>query len=101
MADGKKIVLITGANTGIGYEAVKALLQSRKAYFIYLGSRSIEKGNAAIKALEEDVPTSDSTIELLQIDIESDDSITAAFEQVKAKSGYIDVLINNAGRLDK
>ena len=98
MADTKKIVLITGANTGIGWETVKALLQSSQSYHIYLGSRSIEKGAAAIKELHQNVPMSGSTIDLMQIDIESDDSINAAFGEVKAKSGLIDVLINNAGR---
>ena len=96
MADAK-IVLVTGANTGIGWELVKALLQSSQPYRIFLGSRSIEKGEAAIKALQNDVPNTNSTVELVQIDIESDDSINDAFEKVNAGPGYIDVLVNNAG----
>ncbi|KAF2801865.1 NAD(P)-binding protein [Mytilinidion resinicola] len=92
------IVLITGGNTGIGYETVKALYASSKGpYTILLGGRSIEKVNNAIAALQKEIPDTASKLVPLQVDIESDESITAAFETVKSSVGYIDVLINNAG----
>ncbi|OLN85837.1 (+)-neomenthol dehydrogenase 2 [Colletotrichum chlorophyti] len=93
----KRVVLITGANTGIGYESVKALLRSTKPYHVLLGSRSIEKGEAAIAQLKQDVPSTSSSIEPLQIDITDDESILNAFQSVKDKHGLIDVLVNNAG----
>uniref|UniRef100_L2G849 Short-chain dehydrogenase n=1 Tax=Colletotrichum fructicola (strain Nara gc5) TaxID=1213859 RepID=L2G849_COLFN len=43
----KRVALITGANTGIGYETIKALPSSDRSYHILLGSRSMEKGAAA------------------------------------------------------
>ncbi|EAU30463.1 conserved hypothetical protein [Aspergillus terreus NIH2624] len=92
-----KIVVITGANTGIGYETVKALVQSDQAYRIFVGSRSVEKGEAAIETLRKEFPQSTSTLEVLQVDVSTDESIQHAFETVKAKTEYIDVLINNAG----
>lgn len=92
-----KIVVITGANTGIGYETVKALVQSDQAYRIFVGSRSVEKGEAAIETLRREFPQSTSTLEVLQVDVSTDESIQHAFETVKAKTEYIDVLINNAG----
>ena len=92
-----KIALVTGANSGIGYEAVKALLKSDKAYHVLLGSRSLEKGHAAIESLHKECPDVMNAAELLQIDLTSDDSIEKAFEKVKAKHGRLDVLINNAG----
>ncbi|GES58019.1 NAD(P)-binding protein [Aspergillus terreus] len=92
-----KIVVITGANTGIGYETVKALVQSDQAYRIFVGSRSVEKGEAAIETLHKEFPQSTSTLEVLQVDVSTDESIQDAFETVKAKTEYIDVLINNAG----
>lgn len=93
----RKIVLITGGNTGIGYETVKALLQSPTPYHILLGSRSVDKGNAAVAQLQKEVPNSSSSIGVIQVDVSSDKSIEDAFEQVKAKHDHIDALINNAG----
>lgn len=92
-----KVILITGGNNGIGYETVKALLQSDKVYHVLLGSRSLEKAKRAIEALHKECPESTSTVEAVQIDLTSDESIKKAFEQVKASPGHIDVLINNAG----
>lgn len=92
-----KVILITGGNNGIGYETVKALLQSDKAYHVLLGSRSLKKAKRAIEALHQECPESTSTVEAVQVDLTSDESIEKAFEQVKASPGHIDILINNAG----
>ena len=92
-----KIVLVTGGNNGIGYETVKALLQSEKAYHVLLGSRSPEKAKLAIETLHKECPESTNTVEAIQVDLTSDESIEKAFEQVKASPGHIDVLVNNAG----
>ena len=92
-----KNVLITGANSGIGYEAVKALLQSTKDYHIFVGARSTEKANGAIDSLKKECPESRSTMEPLPVDLSSDESIEKAFEEVKMSPGYLDVLVNNAG----
>lgn len=92
-----KVVLVTGGNNGIGYEAVKAFLESEKAYHVLLGSRSLKKAETAIETLRKEVPDSKSTVEAVQIDLNSDESIQKAFEQVKASPGHIDALVNNAG----
>ena len=92
-----KVVLVTGGNNGIGYETVKALLQSDEAYHLLLGSRSLEKAKLAIESLHKECPESTNTVEVVQVDLTSDESIEKAFEQVEASPGYIDVLINNAG----
>ncbi|KAK5654535.1 hypothetical protein OQA88_7164 [Cercophora sp. LCS_1] len=91
------IIFITGANTGIGYEAVAAFLPSPTPYHIILGSRSTEKGTAAIAQLKSAFPSTPSTLELVQIDLESDASIAAAYETISSKHGRIDALVNNAG----
>lgn len=94
----QKVVLVTGANDGIGYEAVKALLESDVAkYHVLLGSRSPEKGRLAIEKLHKEVPNTSNTVELIQVDVTSDESIQKAFEQVKANPGHLDALVNNAG----
>jgi len=94
---GKKLVFITGANTGIGYETVRALVQSPRPYHIFLGSRSVERGREAAEAVRAEFPDSPSSAEVIQVDISSDQSINDAFEKVKNGPGYIDALVNNAG----
>jgi NADP-dependent 3-hydroxy acid dehydrogenase YdfG len=96
MAD-QSIVLITGGNTGIGYESVKALYASPKAHTILMGSRSLEKANTAISTLKGEIPESESEIIPLKIDIEDDASIENAFKEVESKYGRVDTLVNNAG----
>lgn len=92
------VVLITGGNNGIGYETVKALLQSKRSYHIFLCSRSLEKGRHALETLHKEYPEkTKNAIEVVSLDVTSDESIEQAFEWVKAKTGHIDTLVNNAG----
>ena len=93
----KKIVLVTGASTGIGWETVKALLQSSQPYHILLGTQSLPEGEHALAQLREEVPETGSTIELLQVEMTSDASIAQAFDAVRSAHGRLDVLVNNAG----
>jgi len=93
----KKIVMVTGGNNGIGFEVVKALLSSTKAsYHILMGSRSLSKAKLAIDKLQGEVETS-NTVEAVQVDLTSDESIESAFEHVKTSHDRLDVLVNNAG----
>lgn len=95
-----KIVLVTGGNNGIGYETVKAFLQSAKAvYHVLLGSRSTERGNKAIEKLRGELPETNSTVELVQLDVTSDESIRRALEQVRIHQGRLDALVSNAGKV--
>lgn len=93
----RKIALVTGANKGIGYEIVKALLASPKPYHVLLGSRSLERGHQAAAQLRSELPSTANTVEPLQLDLLSDASIDAAFSAVQSAHGRLDVLINNAG----
>lgn len=93
-----KTVLVTGGNTGLGLEIIRALYQSSSTYNLLLGSRSLEKAEAAISAVKsEEASTSSAIIEPIQIDIEDDESISRAFETVEKKFGHLDILVNNAG----
>ncbi|KAJ5625807.1 hypothetical protein N7510_002116 [Penicillium lagena] len=87
------VVLITGANQGIGFEVAKQILESNKNYYILLGSRDPERG---VKAAAELDPTG-ASVEPITIDVTDDASIERAAEQVASKHGRLDVLINNAG----
>jgi NAD(P)-dependent dehydrogenase (short-subunit alcohol dehydrogenase family) len=91
------VVMITGANTGLGCETLKALCRSSKAYTILLGGRNLENANAAVQTAQRDFPTSPSVLTAVQVDVESDNSISQVFEYVAKQFGRVDILINNAG----
>ncbi|KAK9368813.1 hypothetical protein V1509DRAFT_621525 [Lipomyces kononenkoae] len=92
-----KIVLITGANTGIGFQIVRALCSSERAYDILVGGRSLSKAQDAINSIKEEFPSSSSKLFPIQVDIEQDHSIQHAFNEVQSKFGRLDALVNNAG----
>ena len=95
----KRIVLITGGNTGLGYQTVLALYKSSTSYEIVIGSRSEQKAKDAVASLQTEVPQSTSSLSTIQIDIEKDVSIENAFNAMGSRYGKVDILINNAGTL--
>lgn len=92
------IIFITGANTGLGLEIVKALFQSPKAYTILLGGRSIEKAEKAARQVQEKFPGSRAVAVPVQVDLEDDESIQKSCDYIASQYERVDVLINNAGR---
>jgi NADP-dependent 3-hydroxy acid dehydrogenase YdfG len=94
----KIIVLVTGANTGLGYEIIKALYQSSTSYEIIVGARSTSKADDAVKKLQSEVGSSPSSLSTVVVDVQSDDSIAKATEELTQRHGKLDVLINNAGK---
>lgn len=90
-AAGKRVV-VTGANTGIGLEAVR-LLASRGAEVV-LTARDVTKGEAARRGVLAAVPGADISVE--QLDLASLAGVRAFAEKVLA-GGAVDVLIANAG----
>ncbi|KAF7193914.1 Short-chain dehydrogenase/reductase eupG [Pseudocercospora fuligena] len=93
----KQIILITGGNTGLGLEIVRKLYTSPKSYEIIIGCRTESKGAAAISQVQSEIPSSNSTLSTVQVDITSDTSITSARGTIASRHGHLDCLINNAG----
>ncbi|MBO0358836.1 SDR family oxidoreductase [Hymenobacter sp. BT186] len=89
-----KTALITGANKSIGLETARQLLQL--GYYVYLGSRDLQKGQQAVAQLQSEGL---STVEPLQLDVTDSASIAAARQTLGQKTQALDVLINNAGIL--
>ena len=90
-----RVVLITGANSGIGKEAAVTLASWGAT--VLVGARSPERGEAA--AAEVRRRAHSERVELLPLDLSSFDSIHAAAEAVPRRHGRLDVLVNNAGAL--
>jgi NAD(P)-dependent dehydrogenase (short-subunit alcohol dehydrogenase family) len=87
-----KKALITGANKSIGLETARQLL--KKGYFVYLGSRSLEKGLAATEKLKAEGLYQ---VQAIQLDVSSMESVLAARQEIETMTEVLDVLINNAG----
>lgn len=88
-----KKILITGANSGIGLALAEQLAQD--GIHVFLGSRSAERGAAAVKSIADK-----GKVELVVLDVTSDESVKAAVEQLKPHAPLFAV-VNNAGTWDK
>ena len=84
--------LVTGANTGIGFETARVL--AKRGGRVLLGCRSEQRATDAIAKIRAESP--DADVEFLQLDQADLASVRAAAEQASAEP-RLDVLINNAG----
>ncbi|WP_263603390.1 SDR family NAD(P)-dependent oxidoreductase [Chryseobacterium sp. PET-29] len=82
-----KVALVSGANTGVGFQIAKALVKN--GYIVYVGSRDLQKGKAAVSELGENAKA-------IQLDITDSESIRRVVETVANQYGYLTLLVNNA-----
>jgi NAD(P)-dependent dehydrogenase (short-subunit alcohol dehydrogenase family) len=88
-----RIAVITGANSGLGLETAREL--ARRDAHVVLAVRNVEKGKAAIDDIRATVPS--ASLELLELDLASLDSVRTAAAALHDRHGRVDLLINNAG----
>ena len=79
----QKVVLVTGASSGIGEATARTLAEA--GYRVFGGVRNPERVQSA------------PGVELVRMDVTDDGSVRAAVAEVIAKAGRIDILVNNAG----
>ncbi|RDB24292.1 hypothetical protein Hypma_008796 [Hypsizygus marmoreus] len=87
-----KVVIVTGGNSGIGYETIKVLLTKNAK--VYMASRSKERAEAAISKLKAE--TGKEAI-YLEVDLSNLDSVRKATDEFKSKEAELHVLFNNGG----
>ena len=87
------VVVVTGANSGIGRATAIAFAQA--GYSVFGTVRSLEKADKLLaKAATTGVA---DRIELVEMDVADSGSVTAGFRTILAASPHVDVLVNNAG----
>ncbi|MEO2077613.1 MAG: oxidoreductase [Bacillus sp. (in: firmicutes)] len=90
--EGKKII-ITGANSGIGYEAAKAL--SKSGAEVVLAVRNEEKGKVAVESIFKEIPH--AKVVVMRLDLADLTSVRDFVEEFKKRYDSLHILINNAG----
>jgi NAD(P)-dependent dehydrogenase (short-subunit alcohol dehydrogenase family) len=90
-----KIALVTGANKGIGYEVARQL--GKHGVTVFASARNAALGEAAVASLRAE----GSAISFLHLDVTKPDSIASAASTIRAQHDRLDILINNAGIVQK
>jgi hypothetical protein len=83
---GMTVALVTGANKGLGRETARRLI--KEGHTVYIGARSVERGEAA---------AAEFGARFVQLDVTDDASVQSAIKVIEAREGHLDVLVNNAG----
>lgn len=88
-----RTVLITGANSGIGFAAAKFLAVNGAD--VVMACRNRAKAEDAVAEIEADEPS--GSVEILEMDLADLDSIATAAKQFAEEHDRLDMLVNNAG----
>ncbi len=88
-----RVAIVTGANSGIGFEAAKAL--ALKGATVVVACRSQARGDQAVAAILEAAP--DAAVELMLLDLADLDSVADFARAIRERFDRLDLLINNAG----
>ena len=90
-----RTALVTGANSGLGYETALAL--ARSGAQVVMACRSPQRSQAALQSIRSQAP--EAAVELLALDLGSLAGVRAAAQEFQQRFGRLDLLINNAGMM--
>jgi len=88
-----KIIVVTGANSGIGYEATKAFAKANA--LVIMGCRNLERANEAKNKIIKEYP--EAKLDIILLDLMDFDSIQNFTDSINEKYDKVDILLNNAG----
>jgi NAD(P)-dependent dehydrogenase (short-subunit alcohol dehydrogenase family) len=92
------IIVVTGASSGFGSLAVRAL--GRSGHIVYAGMRATSGRNApAVTDLEFEARGDDLDLHAVEMDVSDQDSVDAAIAHIVATHGRLDVVVHNAGHM--
>ena len=87
----EKVALVTGSSSGVGLETALAL--ARNGYQTFASMRDIGKAGE----LEHVVKKENLPIDVIELDVDKEESIVSAIKKVVTDAGRLDILVNNAG----
>lgn len=87
----EKVALVTGSSSGIGFETSLAL--ARDGYHTFASMRNTSKS----EKIQEMAKKDNLPIDIIELDVDNEESIVSAIKKIMADCGRIDVLVNNAG----
>lgn len=90
-------IVVTGANKGIGLALAREILRQHEDTFVWLGSRSAERGREAVAGLIAENRAWADRLRLLELDVTSDASVARAVAEVAARGTPLHGLVNNSG----
>lgn len=94
----KKIIVITGASSGFGALTARGLADY--GHIVYAGMRETSERNAPqVQAAKNYSLEHDVALHAIEMDVNVQDSVDSAINEIIAKHGHIDVLIHNAGHM--
>lgn len=95
MSENQELIMITGGNRGIGFQAVRQLLGA--GHEVIFTSRRAAAGEQACQQLRAEFPA--TTVDYILLDLADFDSVRRAAAEFQQRGRPLDVLINNAGLL--
>ena len=87
----KRVAIVTGSSSGIGYETVLAL--SKNDIITYATMRDTRKGSSILNESQ----SKNLPIKVIELDVDDDRSVEKAIEKIMINENRIDILVNNAG----